>query len=82
MEDKEFIAQLAQFSSLEQNMQMNENLESLLTLQQQQIVIGAANYIGKTVSARGYGISWEPNSTGTAASPPRWTGPQAKMPLP
>lgn len=65
MEDKEFIAQLAQFSSLEQNMQMNENLESLLTLQQQQTVIGAANYIGKTVSARGYGISWEPNSTGT-----------------
>ena len=53
MEDKEFIAQLAQFSSLEQNMQMNENLENLLSLQQQQTVIGAANYIGKTVSARG-----------------------------
>ena len=65
MEDNQFIAQLAHISSLEKNIQMNENLENLLSLQQQQTVIGAANYIGKTVSARGYGISWEPNSTGT-----------------
>lgn len=65
MEDKEFIAQLAQFSSLEQSMQLNQNMENLLSLQQQQTVIGASNYIGKTVSARGYGVSWEPNSTGT-----------------
>ncbi len=65
MEDKEFIAQLAQFSSLEQNMKLNENMENLLSLQQQQTVIGASNYIGKTVSARGYGVSWEPNSTNT-----------------
>ena len=43
MEDKEFIAQLAQFSSLEQNMKLNENMENLLSLQQQQTVIGASN---------------------------------------
>jgi flagellar basal-body rod modification protein FlgD len=59
MEDKEFVAQLAQFSALEQSMAMNENLTSLLTLQQQQTAIGAANYIGREVSARGYGISLE-----------------------
>ena len=59
MEDKEFVAQLAQFSALEQSMAMNENLTSLLEVQQQQTVIGAANYIGREVSARGYGISLE-----------------------
>lgn len=57
MEDKEFVAQLAQFSSLEQSMNMNTNLTNLIEIQQQSMVIGAANYIGKDVSARGYGIS-------------------------
>lgn len=57
MEDKEFVAQLAQFTSLEQSMAMNENLESLLALQQQQQGLYAVNYIGKEVLARGYGIS-------------------------
>lgn len=57
MEDKEFVAQLAQFNALEQSMQTNENLESLISLQGQQITIGAANYIGREVAARGYGVS-------------------------
>lgn len=59
MEDKEFIAQLAQFSALEQSMQTNENITQLMNLTAQQISIHITNYIGKEVSARGYGISKE-----------------------
>ncbi len=57
MEDKEFVAQLAQFSALEQSMTMNKNIEKLYTLQGLQTQIGAANYIGRDVSARGFGVS-------------------------
>lgn len=57
MEDKEFIAQLAQFSALEQQMSTNEKMESLLSIQKQQQMIGAASFIGQEVSARGYGVS-------------------------
>ena len=57
MEDKEFVAQLAQFSALEQNITMNENLSTLISIQQQAAVVGSAAYIGKEVSARGYGVS-------------------------
>lgn len=59
MEDKEFIAQLAQFNALEQSMQTNENLQNLLAEQQRQTNISAANYLGREVSARGYGVSVE-----------------------
>ena len=57
MEDKEFVAQLAQFTALEQSMTMNENLETMITLQTEQQALYAANYIGMEVLARGYGIS-------------------------
>ncbi len=57
MEDKEFVAQLAQFSALEQSMATNENLEKLLALQTEQQSLYASNYIGMEVLARGYGIS-------------------------
>ena len=57
MEDKEFVAQLAQFSSLEQSMTMNENMNTLISLQTEQQALYAANYIGMEVLARGYGIS-------------------------
>lgn len=46
MEDKEFIAQMAQFSSLEQMQNMNENMEQFL--QMQTLTRGAA-LIGKQV---------------------------------
>lgn len=59
MDDKEFVAQLAQFSSLEQAMTTNENLTSLLEAQQTQQSMGAVSYIGKQVLARGYGVSVE-----------------------
>lgn len=59
MEDKEFVAQLAQFNALEQSMQTNENLQSLLAAQEKQTTISASSYLGREVSARGYGISVE-----------------------
>lgn len=57
MEDREFIAQLAQFSALEQQMQTNENMETLVELEQRTQMLNAASYIGKEVSARGTGVS-------------------------
>lgn len=57
MEDKEFIAQLAQFSALEQQMTMNESMQQMVEVQERQQMISAASYIGREVSARGYGIS-------------------------
>ncbi|MEG2005751.1 MAG: flagellar hook assembly protein FlgD, partial [Bilophila sp.] len=57
MEDKEFIAQLAQFTALEQQMQTNAQMEKMVTLQTQQQMIGAVSYIGKEVSARGFGVA-------------------------
>lgn len=57
LEDKEFIAQLAQFSSLEQSMLTNENMAALLDSQERQTSVTITNYIGKEVSARGYQVS-------------------------
>ena len=48
MDDKDFIAQLAQFSSLEQMQRMNGSLEVYL---QTQYAFGAAALIGRTASA-------------------------------
>ena len=48
MEDKEFIAQLAQFSSLEQMQGMNQTLEAFV---QSQTTFQAAGLIGRTVEA-------------------------------
>ena len=57
MDDKEFVAQLAQFSSLEQLMNMNESMEALTATNKDQQVIAAATYIGKDVAAAGNSIS-------------------------
>lgn len=57
MEDREFISQLAQFSALEQQMQTNENMQTLVQLEQRTQMLNAASYIGKEVSARGTGVS-------------------------
>lgn len=46
MDNQEFVAQLAQFSSLEQSRQQNENIESLLTLQSANQATGL---LGKSV---------------------------------
>lgn len=57
MEDKEFIAQMAQFSSLEQLTTVNSNLESMAAQNTQQQMVSAVNFIGKSVQAEGYNIS-------------------------
>ncbi len=65
MDDKEFVAQLAQFSSLEQAMSTNENMTKLLDAQMTQQTMSAVNYIGKEVLARGYGVSKEGSTVTT-----------------
>ncbi len=57
MEDKEFIAQLAQFSSLEQLMNLNDSMNNLSSVTQGQEMINATSYIGKTVDVTGDVIS-------------------------
>jgi flagellar basal-body rod modification protein FlgD len=48
VENKDFMAQIAQFSSLDATQRLNQNLEQLLTLQSVNQSIGL---LGKTVSA-------------------------------
>ena len=45
MDDREFIAQMAQFSALEQMTNMNKTLEGMAGMEQ----YNAVNYVGKTV---------------------------------
>lgn len=49
MDDKEFIAQMAQFSSLEQMQNMTTAMENLLSSQEQTQMMSYANFIGKEV---------------------------------
>ncbi|QAZ68310.1 flagellar hook assembly protein FlgD [Solidesulfovibrio carbinolicus] len=59
MDDKEFVAELAQFSSLEQLTEINSGIEGLSTLSQEQQMIGAVNFIGKTIEANGTAVNVE-----------------------
>lgn len=49
MDDKEFISQMAQFSSLEQMQNMTKAMENLLVSQQQTQLMSYSNFIGKEV---------------------------------
>lgn len=49
MDDKEFIAQMAQFSSLEQMQNMTTAMEDLLKMQQQSQLMDYTSFIGKDV---------------------------------
>ncbi len=51
MKDTEFIAQLANFSSLEQVSNMNKNLEEFLKQQQYQNSVAAVSMIGKEITS-------------------------------
>lgn len=53
MDDKEFISQMAQFSSLEQMMNMNESMQALTEATNNQQMFNATGYIGKLVSVAG-----------------------------
>ncbi|SDL33076.1 flagellar basal-body rod modification protein FlgD [Maridesulfovibrio ferrireducens] len=57
MEDKEYMAQMAQFSSLEQLTKVNKNLESMSGNQAQEQMVSAVGFIGKEVKAEGYSLS-------------------------
>ena len=56
MEDKEFIAQMAQFSSLEQLMNLNTSMEGLTDATNNQQMVNATSYIGKQVTVTGNSI--------------------------
>lgn len=49
MDDREFISQMAQFSSLEQMQNMTKAMESLLASQQQTQMMNYATFVGKEV---------------------------------
>jgi len=53
MDSTEFTSQLAQFATVEQGINTNSNLESLLTLTRSNQAATALSYIGKTVEAKG-----------------------------
>ncbi len=62
MEDKDFTAQLAQFSSLEQLNNINKGIESLNTSAGRQDMLGAVSFIGKDIRAFGNTVSKEGNA--------------------
>jgi flagellar basal-body rod modification protein FlgD len=53
MDDKEFVAELAQFSSLEQLTEINSGIENLASVGATQQLMGAVNFIGKKIEATG-----------------------------
>lgn len=57
MEDKEFTAQLANFSSLEQLTEINEGIGDLTAGTQRQEMLNGVSFIGKEVMAAGEGLS-------------------------
>jgi flagellar basal-body rod modification protein FlgD len=53
MDTTQFTQQLVQFSSVEQAIRQNSNLETLISMQRNSQSANAVNYIGKTVSMTG-----------------------------
>jgi flagellar basal-body rod modification protein FlgD len=51
MDSSQFTSQLVQFSSVEQQIQANKNLETLISAQAGNSAAGSVNYIGRTVAA-------------------------------
>lgn len=51
MDSSQFTSQLVQFSSVEQQIQQNKNLETLISAQTSSTANSAVNYIGHTVAA-------------------------------
>ena len=57
VENEDFIAQLAQFTSLEQTTNINENLKSLIDQNAEQSRLDLLNLIGREISAQGNVLS-------------------------
>jgi flagellar basal-body rod modification protein FlgD len=53
METSEFTNQLVQFANVEQNIKSNENLQSIIDLQERNAAVGAVGYIGKEIEVVG-----------------------------
>lgn len=56
MDSTQFTTQLVQFTSVEQQIKQNKNLESMMAMQQTMQLASAANYIGKSVEAGGKSV--------------------------
>lgn len=65
MDDKEFVSQMAQFSSLEQLTNINDGIEKMSTVSSRQELLSAVNYIGKDVVAEGSQVSKSGESLST-----------------
>lgn len=65
MDDKEFVAQLAQFSSLEQLTNISEEVKAIKENSVQQDMVGAVGFIGKEVMAEGDQVSKDANTIST-----------------
>jgi flagellar basal-body rod modification protein FlgD len=66
MDDQSFVAQLAQFSSLEQLTNINSGISKLNTTTAQQQMFNASSLIGKEVIAAGNSVVKSGTSVGTA----------------
>ncbi len=51
MDSTEFTNQLVQYSAVEQQITMNANLSTLITLTQQSVLSASSNYVGKAIQA-------------------------------
>lgn len=63
MDDKEFVSQMAQFSSLEQLINLNTSMGSLTDASNNQQMINATSYIGKQVTVTGNSIGKTTDAT-------------------
>lgn len=56
MDSTQFTSQLVQFTSVEQQIKQNKNLEAIMAMQGTMQIATAANYIGKSVDAGGKSV--------------------------
>ncbi|UZP68180.1 flagellar hook assembly protein FlgD [Desulfovibrio mangrovi] len=63
MDDKEFVSQLSEFSSLEQLTNISGGIKDMNDSTARQEMISAVSFIGKDVRAKGYGLSKQNDST-------------------
>ena len=68
MDDKEFVSQMAQFSSLEQLINLNDSMEDLTTASTNGQMINATSYIGKQVTVTGNSIGKVTDATAKTTS--------------
>lgn len=66
LDTHEFTNQLVLFTSVEQQVQQNKNLESLVTLQKNSVALGAVSYIGQVIEANGATTNLEDSIAKTA----------------